>query len=88
MQRIRHRTSRCAVRRVRPLPGGGDRPRIPRHHAGIEGTHINPEFEGVCGHDSKIWPSRKPRSISRRSPWQIPSTIAANGFRLAWLAED
>src|SRR5437773_7911570 len=76
------RTSSCAAR---PLPSGRNRSRITSHHARVDRTNINPEFEGVCSHNSQD--ATVPQTTFNLAPFsrKIPSAVAANRFRLTGL---
>src|SRR3981189_2721188 len=42
------------------LPSGSDGARIAGHHASIERTNIDPQFECICGHDAAYPPFAQP----------------------------
>jgi len=65
------RASAAAAGTAGALPGGGDGAGVSGHHNGVERADVNAEFKCTGGNTPRIFPSRKPRSISRALIWQV-----------------
>src|SRR6266849_1981314 len=91
IERSRRRDKDCAgtssapPRAACPLPRGGSRSWIAGHHARVERTNINSQFEGVCSHNSEDATVAQTTFNLAPFPRKIPSAVTANRFRLAGL---
>src|SRR5215472_11902999 len=79
------RASRSSSSAPCSLPGGSNRSRIAGHHAGIEGTNIDPKFECIRGDDSQNASFAQTTFNLASFSRQIASAITADRFWLAWL---
>src|SRR5258707_921959 len=67
------------------LPSRSNRARVACQHASIERANIDPQLEGIRGHDSAYLAFAQPTFNLAPFSWQIPTAVAANWFCLARL---
>ncbi len=76
----RERSRMTPPRAAGPLPGGGDRTWIPRHHNGIERADIDAQFQRVRRHHRPDLARAQPLLDLATLPRQIAAPIAPYGL--------
>ena len=85
-RRTRRRTSAASSGASGPLPRGSNRSGIASHHARVERSDINAQFESAGCYDATDSTVAQPPLDLAPLTRQISSAIAANRLRLAGLA--